>query len=1366
MKKKRCFSLPRMSRKALVLCVLFLVTSIMPPAVREASPSTPPPNPNPPPTGDTFEWPSLAVALLSNVGFGMLFTLSILDPVSAGGGEFRFQEQLLSLGGLVPLEFTLMYAPDLQFNKTPANSGRTQFPPHDLIQAFTSNTVTRLLAFDDRCEFDSYINVFLNGDTLVFKDDGAGNYQALGPEKYQIQESGDYYYMTDPNRGLVYVFRSRTIGSWASQCQYNTAEGEVIYVLDRNNNRLSYTYDNTLNLPTKIDDGLGRRLDFTYIFSISLADRNLSSVADGNGRTVGFTYGECGNKDVLSSFTDPMGRTTTFEYDETKRDCTLIQKINRPLANSHIDQTWTENPRGLDAIDSQKDAYGNETTLDFTQDGAGNVITTVTNADTSQRTFHHERDRYPLDSTDPSGNQFAVGYNTEDQMTSITDRLGDTTGYTYHAESGQIASITNAGGHVLSFTYTARAQTFTNPDTSDTVDFTFYDLTRVDYPDGANEQFTYDAMGNPVSRIDQAGSTWAYTYNGRGQVLTMTNPAGGVTTYTYNTDATPATSTDSDTGTTMYGYDTYKRLSLITRPDGKTVQTAYDLNDRITSVTDENNNTYAYTYDANGNRTKVTDPAGNEMQYAYDLMDRVSQVTNRLGKAWAFTYDSMGRDGSATDPNGILTAYGYDPRGWLTGVTTGGGTWQTAYDNEGIESSSATPIGNTTSYQTDGLGRTSGITNPLNQTTSITRDSMGRTTVVTDPLSRSTQFSYDGNGLVSGVTAPVIGSAGYTRNGLGLVTQVTDPNGRNWSFGYTGMGRMQSSADPLANTWQHTYDTRGRISRTTYPDASTRDMTYDDAGNITRSLYSGGVDLQYTYDALDRLAGTNGLNLIRDKEARVTNTDNPGMNFGATYDDGGRLSTVTYANGAFTVTYGYDATTGLLSSVTDSLTASWMTFTYDGDRRPVGVYRSNNVHRALTWDNASRLTGILDGSIINIQHILDATGQVTQANMTVPLSPSAFLGSGTEVFTHDAASQVSGSGYSHDQQGRVTAAPGHTYTWDDASRLTGIDSVTLTYNGLGDLVTRAEGGTTTHYYYNYGIGMKPIVAEQDEAGGQFLRYYVWTPTGQLLYMIDAANGNKVHFYHFDPTGSTLALTDATGAVSDSYAYDPYGRLLQHNGSNLQPFTFVGKWGVRQEGSAGVLYHMRARYYDSGAGRFISRDPVRDISPRSINPYQYALDNPLYYTDPMGLQEGTPDWAEKSGAVGVGGNTRLGGAKGLLIRTYVTPQLGLGLTFGFGIIGNAGGRDGGRALSLASSISIFSSYNIAWGIEPVVDQLQPIVSGGPAKDSGDKQPVLNFAGFHLAMFKLAVLQRFLLFSSMAMIPLPNPWAELWRMGWLE
>jgi RHS repeat-associated protein len=87
-------------------------------------------------------------------------------------------------------------------------------------------------------------------------------------------------------------------------------------------------------------------------------------------------------------------------------------------------------------------------------------------------------------------------------------------------------------------------------------------------------------------------------------------------------------------------------------------------------------------------------------------------------------------------------------------------------------------------------------------------------------------------------------------------------------------------------------------------------------------------------------------------------------------------------------------------------------------------------------------------------------------------------------------------------------------------------------------------------------------------------------------------------------------------VTDAYAYDPYGKLFTHQGKNAQPFTFVGRWGVRQEGGSGALYQMRARYYDAAMARFLSREPLwpQISDPRQINPHSYANANPLKYVD--------------------------------------------------------------------------------------------------------------------------------------------------------
>jgi RHS repeat-associated protein len=137
---------------------------------------------------------------------------------------------------------------------------------------------------------------------------------------------------------------------------------------------------------------------------------------------------------------------------------------------------------------------------------------------------------------------------------------------------------------------------------------------------------------------------------------------------------------------------------------------------------------------------------------------------------------------------------------------------------------------------------------------------------------------------------------------------------------------------------------------------------------------------------------------------------------------------------------------------------------------------------------------------------------------------------------------------------------------------------------------------------------------QNASGDQ--RYYVYLPDGSLLYAIDAAT-NARHFYHFDHNGSTVLLTDDSGVVTDSYGITPYGETVTQTGSTDNPFTWLGAWGVMQEGSTG-LYYMRARYYDSTTTRFLSPDPVVSADPMSVNPYQYAWANPNALADPSGM----------------------------------------------------------------------------------------------------------------------------------------------------
>jgi RHS repeat-associated protein len=120
-------------------------------------------------------------------------------------------------------------------------------------------------------------------------------------------------------------------------------------------------------------------------------------------------------------------------------------------------------------------------------------------------------------------------------------------------------------------------------------------------------------------------------------------------------------------------------------------------------------------------------------------------------------------------------------------------------------------------------------------------------------------------------------------------------------------------------------------------------------------------------------------------------------------------------------------------------------------------------------------------------------------------------------------------------------------------------------------------------------------------------------------------------------GSTLALTDGAGAVTDQFAYSPYGQLLSRTGTNSAAFQWLGGYGVYFD-SATDLHLTLHRAYSADQRRFISTDPMGVDG--GANLYAYGDLNPLFFVDPMGLftfQIGV----SSTGGGGVGGTSGYG-----------------------------------------------------------------------------------------------------------------------------
>ena len=139
--------------------------------------------------------------------------------------------------------------------------------------------------------------------------------------------------------------------------------------------------------------------------------------------------------------------------------------------------------------------------------------------------------------------------------------------------------------------------------------------------------------------------------------------------------------------------------------------------------------------------------------------------------------------------------------------------------------------------------------------------------------------------------------------------------------------------------------------------------------------------------------------------------------------------------------------------------------------------------------------------------------------------------------------------------------------------------------------------------------LSKILAETDNSGN-ITTYYVY---GLGLVSKITPEG-KAYYYHYDGIGSTVAITDSSGSIVNKYAYDAFGSVLKSEEQITNPFKYVGRFGVMDEGN-GLLY-MRARYYDPEVGRFTNKDPIGLSG--GLNLYAYVGNNPVKFVDPIGL----------------------------------------------------------------------------------------------------------------------------------------------------
>ena len=1062
----------------------------------------------------------------------------------------------LTLGGPFKFEFRRYYGSFLDSSLANGKMGRNWRNNFD-IAVYVTPLAAQVVTF--------------RGEFIQFKSESA-KWVLQRPYRwgYQlISVAGGGFRFLDPADKLVYSFNS---------------SGALIRIEDRNGNALTVTQ--ALVGPTQAIDGLGRALVFFYD-----SDGKLSRVQDHSSRSVaaGYTSGN------LTSWTDASGRATVYSYTSGGGLDGLLTRATLPAGNDLFTQTYAGS-----SVATQADGLGNSSTFAYGPLGTATGTDPLGNTTSA---FHPDL-RSLTAAFDANGESTGTNFDANQRPIQFRDRSGGRTSITYHDASGYIATETDAEGNTTTYTYAA-----SSPETGPLAGFTFYDRTKATYADGTSVSLAYDAAGNVLRRTGEDGKVTSYTYNSRGQVTTQTDPLGNVSTSTYNNDGTLASFTAPSGDITSFNYDSVKRIRQIVYPDNSSESFSFDPFDQIAAYTNPRGKVTRWTFNQNRKLASVTDALGNTTSLAYDAAGNVTSIRNPAG-AVSRTYNAGNLPVVITAPTGEATSYVYDKLLRVSSISDRSGVIANfTYTRAGILAFRTDPLNRAAAYPSNKLGRSTGVVTPKGEEWRLSYDSRGRVNSAQDPLGGTLSLAYDSRGRLTRISGVGQLQTSITRNDAGSITSILDPNAGAWRRTLDSMGRATALVDPLGRSISVAYDSRNRVVSFSSV-AGGGKFTYDPAGNLLRRQYADTTDITYTFDDMDRVTAANGVTLAYDSTGRIS--DSNGM--AITRDASGRITAIAYPPGAVSYTYN---NRGLLSRIQD-WAGGTTALEYDAALRLATLTRPNGMATQFGYDANGRVINITEGKGATVYSSIaltrNAVGDIVSEDrtQTAAVAPAP----GTQSFAFDEASQLA-SGAS-DDLGRLSRDGLRTYTWDGASRLSsyqGADGfASFTYDAFGMRITRAQGIVPESYVINYALGLPSVSVVKAANNNQ--RYYIYTPEGRLLYFIDAVGGAR-HYYHFDHAGNTLMLSDDTSAITDTYAITPYGESVVQAGTTNNPFTWQGAMGVMREPGT-TLFYTRFRYYDSSSARFLSRDALLSLAPRAVNPYAYALGNPLTFMDPLGL----------------------------------------------------------------------------------------------------------------------------------------------------
>jgi len=546
------------------------------------------------------------------------------------------------------------------------------------------NLLTKTDANNDLTTYtpDSY------GEVVAITD-ARGKKTAFGYDTYGNQTT-----ITDPYNKIWttgYDLAGRRT-SVTDPLSHTTAYGydnndNLLSVTDARNSVTRYTYDNANNRLTAADpdnhtttygyDAKNRLVTVTDAANGTTTNAydavdNLLSVTNADSEKTSWTYDNL-NRELTETL--PLGQQTVYQYDgvgnRTKRTDAngnvttyAYDAINRPTTISYPVGSVSYGYDAANRRTSMTDSTG-ATTYGY---DAGDRLTSVTFPGNQVVSYGYDGADNRTSITYPDGKLVQYAYDDANRLSTVTDWQSKVTSYGYddagnllttkyptgvvetraYNPADQLTSLVDQGpAGTLSFVYALDAaglrQSVQRPDGTES--YTYDNLNRitgVTYTDGTVQSYTYDAVGNRLTKVENSTqTTYAYDANDR---LT----SAGSTSYGYDANGNQTTA-----GANTYTWDDENRLSGASNSSGSVSYTYRG--DGLRASKTVGGVTTNYTWDLNAANPVVLQDGTDSYVYGYQLISQ----TDNSGNQTYFLGDDLGSTKVLTDASGNVTAQAF-----------------------------------------------------------------------------------------------------------------------------------------------------------------------------------------------------------------------------------------------------------------------------------------------------------------------------------------------------------------------------------------------------------------------------------------------------------------------------------------------------------------------------------------------------------------------------------------------------------------------------------------------------------------------------------------------------------------------------------